>query len=215
MSLPICSRATIDSALGLPAERMVAAGRVTELLGEVRQHRLDHPRIHGRGRLRVHEDRELQRHPALSVSRWCVPCFTRSTEPRARLARSARPGSSLSSSWLIAAWIFCTGRLRLQRAICGHSLSSRQLTMLIGPSSARTTSPDRDVAGVPRQHVSALRPVLADDQPTAWRGAEGSSPSSSGGILNSSAIRLALTAPEAIVRGDVVDRHQPVVRRAS
>ena len=35
----------LDGRLGLPAERVVAAGGVAELLGEVRQHRLDDPRV--------------------------------------------------------------------------------------------------------------------------------------------------------------------------
>jgi len=52
----------VDRALRLPSERMVAAGRVPELLGEVRQHRLDHARVARRRRLRVHEDRKLQPH---------------------------------------------------------------------------------------------------------------------------------------------------------
>src|SRR5213594_3006020 len=53
-----------------------------------------------------------------------------------------------SSIWLIATWIFCTGRRRLQRAICGQSLSlSIHSTMLIGPSSARTTCPTEISAG--------------------------------------------------------------------
>jgi hypothetical protein len=48
--------------LRLPTERMVAAGGMSVLLGEVRQHRFDHPRVRGGGGLRVHEDRKLQRH---------------------------------------------------------------------------------------------------------------------------------------------------------
>jgi hypothetical protein len=48
--------------LRLPPEGVVAATRVPELLREVGQHRLDHPRIHRGGGVRVHEDGELHRH---------------------------------------------------------------------------------------------------------------------------------------------------------
>ena len=63
----------VDGVLGLPAERVVPARRVAELLGEVGNHRLDDPWVYGRRRLRIHENRELQ-HLALSVSP--VPCIT-------------------------------------------------------------------------------------------------------------------------------------------
>jgi hypothetical protein len=52
----------VDRGLGLPSERVITAGRMAELLGEVGQHRLHHARIARRRGLRVHEDRELQRH---------------------------------------------------------------------------------------------------------------------------------------------------------
>ena len=48
----------------------------------------------------------------------------------------------LSSRWLMLAWIFCTGRRRLQRENCGQSsFSVMQLTIRSGPSMARTTCP--------------------------------------------------------------------------
>ena len=43
--------------LRLPTERMAARVRITKLLGKVRQHRLHHPRIAGRGRLIIQENR--------------------------------------------------------------------------------------------------------------------------------------------------------------
>ncbi len=49
----------VDRLFGLPAERMVAARRVAEVLGEVRQHRLDHARIDRRRGVIVHVDRKL------------------------------------------------------------------------------------------------------------------------------------------------------------
>src|SRR3989304_434767 len=52
-----------------PPEGVVAAGRVTELLGEVREHRLDAPRVARRRRLRVHEDGEPERHGVGLLSR--------------------------------------------------------------------------------------------------------------------------------------------------
>ena len=51
----------LDGFFGLPSERMVAARRVPELLGEVRHHRLEHPWIDGRRRVIVHVDRKLHR----------------------------------------------------------------------------------------------------------------------------------------------------------
>ena len=52
----------LDGRLRLPAEGVAAAGRVAELLGEVRQHRLDHARVGPRRRVVVHVDRRLHRH---------------------------------------------------------------------------------------------------------------------------------------------------------
>jgi hypothetical protein len=52
----------LDGGLGLPPERVAAAGRVPELLGEVRQHRLDHPRVGPGGRVVVQVDRQLDGH---------------------------------------------------------------------------------------------------------------------------------------------------------
>ena len=49
----------VDRFLGFPAEAMVAAGGVAELLREVRQHRLQHPRIDRRRRVIVHVYRQL------------------------------------------------------------------------------------------------------------------------------------------------------------
>jgi hypothetical protein len=47
---------------GDPAEGVVAARGVAELLREVRQHLLEHARVDGRGRVVVHVNRELDRH---------------------------------------------------------------------------------------------------------------------------------------------------------
>ena len=51
-----------DRLLRLPAERVIAAGGVAVILGEVRQHRLHHPRIAARRGVVVHVDRQLQAH---------------------------------------------------------------------------------------------------------------------------------------------------------
>jgi hypothetical protein len=51
----------LDGGLGGPAEHVVAAGGVAEVLGEVRQHRLEHARIDRRRRVVVHEDGQLHR----------------------------------------------------------------------------------------------------------------------------------------------------------
>jgi len=42
-----------------PSKRVIAAGGVAELLHEVGQHFFENPRIHGRGRMIVHVDRQL------------------------------------------------------------------------------------------------------------------------------------------------------------
>jgi hypothetical protein len=48
----------------------------------------------------------------------------------------------VSRSRLMLVWIFWTGPRKLHRGNCGQSWSVlRQLTIRIGPSSARTTSP--------------------------------------------------------------------------
>jgi hypothetical protein len=56
--------------LRLPAERVVAAGRIAEVLGKVRQHRLDHARIDPRGGVVVHEDGKLDGHQLESSLVW-------------------------------------------------------------------------------------------------------------------------------------------------
>ena len=47
----------VDGLLGLPAEGVVAAGGVAEVLGEVRQHRFQHPRVDRGGGVVVHVNR--------------------------------------------------------------------------------------------------------------------------------------------------------------
>jgi len=59
------------------------------------------------------------------------------------------------------AWIFWTGRRRLHREYCGQSSPSvMQLTISIGPSSARTTCPTVMPLGC-GQHVAALGSIVA------------------------------------------------------
>src|SRR5438093_418105 len=126
----------VDGALGLPPEGMVPARGMTEPLGEVGQHRLDDSRVARCRRLRIHEDPELHGHRLGLLS------------PQARIDKSFGTSSFVSSArlivssiWVIAAWSFWTGRRRLHRGSCGQPPWSRQLTMLMGPSSARITSP--------------------------------------------------------------------------
>src|SRR5258705_2322246 len=69
---------------------------------------------------------------------------------------------------------------------------------------------DRDVAGVTRQHVSALRPVLADDELTLGEALQDLR-EQLGGNSELLGDPLGADGSEAVVRGDVVDRHQPVV----
>ena len=44
---------------GLPAEAVIAAGGVAEDVGEVRPHRLEHARVHRRGGVIVHVNRQF------------------------------------------------------------------------------------------------------------------------------------------------------------
>ena len=54
--------------LGRPAERVVAAGGVAELLVKVRQHRIDHARVHRRGGVVIHVNRQFNSHALSPVS---------------------------------------------------------------------------------------------------------------------------------------------------
>src|SRR5437867_4445655 len=69
---------------------------------------------------------------------------------------------------------------------------------------------DRDVAGAPGQDVSALGAVLADDEPPLREPLEdlGEQLGRDPELLRDP---LGADGPEVVVRGDVVDRHQPVV----
>ncbi len=49
----------LDALLGLPAEGVVSAGRITEDAGEIGHHGLQHARIKGRGGVVIHVDRQL------------------------------------------------------------------------------------------------------------------------------------------------------------
>src|SRR5208283_3182535 len=53
-----------------PAERVVAARGVPELLREIGQHRLQHARIHWCGGVIVHVNRQLDGHFPVLLSRW-------------------------------------------------------------------------------------------------------------------------------------------------
>src|SRR5262249_21794362 len=126
-----------DARCRLPTEGMVAAGRMAELLGEVGQHRLEHPRIHRGRRLAVHEDGKLERH-RLSPAHVVEANAASGTKPSEVSSASVM----VSSMRLMLAWIFWTGRRRLHREYCGQSSPSvMQLTILMGPSSARSTCP--------------------------------------------------------------------------
>ena len=57
-----------DRFLRLPPERMVAAGGIAEVLGEVGHHRLEHARIDRRGRVIVHVDRKLDCHSCRRIA---------------------------------------------------------------------------------------------------------------------------------------------------
>src|SRR5271170_1948359 len=59
----------LNTLLGFPTERVIAAGRVAKLRGEERQHRLQHSRIELAGSVVVHVNRQLNagRHCYVSV----------------------------------------------------------------------------------------------------------------------------------------------------
>src|SRR5205823_1317066 len=179
----------VDGALGLPPEGMVPARGMTEPLGEVGQHRLDDSRVARCRRLRIHEDRELHGHRLGLLS------------PQARIDKSFGTSSFVSSArlivssiWVIATWSFWTGRRRLHRGSCGQPPWSKQLTMLMGPSSARITSPTVILDGWRESAYPPFGPLwLMISRRFARRCRILAR--SSGGMPNSSAIRLALTAP--------------------
>ncbi len=56
----------VDGLLGRPSERMVPAGGVAEMLGEVGQHRVHDTRIHGRRRVIVEINRKFDGHDCFS-----------------------------------------------------------------------------------------------------------------------------------------------------
>ena len=58
--------------LGRPAERVVAAGGVAELLVKVRQHRFDHALVHRSGGVVIHVNRQFNRHAGFSLG-YCNP----------------------------------------------------------------------------------------------------------------------------------------------
>ncbi len=67
----------VDGLFRFPAERMIAARRVAEMLGEIRHHRFDHARIDGRCRVVVHVDWKFDWHRFIplgvtSVTSVCV-----------------------------------------------------------------------------------------------------------------------------------------------
>ena len=86
----------LDRLFGLPSKRMVAARRIAEVLGEVRQHRLDHARIDRRRRVIVHVDRKLDSHCLISICRHLVSDTDRDLEVRTHLkgACAAPPRAS-------------------------------------------------------------------------------------------------------------------------
>jgi hypothetical protein len=53
---------TVHRPFRFPAEGVIAARGVPEFLREVRNHRVEDPRVHRRRRLTVHEDRQFQGH---------------------------------------------------------------------------------------------------------------------------------------------------------
>ena len=98
MSAAILRSRGVDRFLRFPAERVLARGGVAEPLAEVRQHRLEHTGIDGRGRVVIEIDRlghewpssarTRQRH-VMRVGRRAPRSVSRSTPPAA--SRSPAP----------------------------------------------------------------------------------------------------------------------------
>src|SRR6266568_61370 len=94
----------LDRFLRFPAERMRAARRIAELLGEKRDHLLRHARIHRRGRRVIEVNREFHRVPvkptprlpcrACPEARSPIPC----APPAARRGRRASPNRGTRTS---------------------------------------------------------------------------------------------------------------------
>src|SRR6185295_14873071 len=134
----------VDRLFRFPAERMVPAGGVAEVLGEKRHHRLDDTGVDGRRGVIVHVNRKLNGHVPLtaglkacttSTYGWCV-C---STAARA----GAGDGGSAASSAIVqspsAARMRSRTRHRGSRTLhfanCSHCPSSvEQAVTVTGPS---------------------------------------------------------------------------------
>jgi hypothetical protein len=110
----------LDRFLGLPAERVVPASRVAEVLAEKGQHRLHHPRVHrGRGVI-VHIDRQLHVRPCRGP-RPALPVIA-----LRRTTASSAAGDSLSED--ISARLTVSSAARIFSRIC-HS-GARTLHLL-------------------------------------------------------------------------------------
>src|SRR5688572_2075378 len=129
----------LDGLLSLPAEGVVAARRIAEVVGEVRQHRLDDPWIDGRRGVIVHVNRELhlclylsglperrtgipylpERPPALPIYRNASPAF---------LERMTATGAGATVSAAISESVTVPSAATMRSRICQSG--SRMLHLL-------------------------------------------------------------------------------------
>ena len=198
----------LHAPLRLPAEGVVAAAGMPELLGEVRDHRLEHPRIDGRRRVAVHEDRELHRH---APSPQCPRC----DEPRSDGRRLVQGIHRLQGHGL---------QEPLDAALDGQhrppDVAALELRALHRPVAVHQAErpldgaehlAHADLARLPREDVPALGPVDARDQLSLGQALEDLRQElrRDAEVLGDP---LGVDHAVVLMEGDVVHRHQPVVR---
>ena len=131
--------------LGLPAKRVIAAGGVAELLREVGQHRLHYARVHRRGGVVVHVDRQLHAVRCVGFRTDGSPPddFRNRTVDADQFAPLARHvGNGDAGKHFLNSLADLAQRLAY-RAATRAAASPRTLTQEVmnsGPSIARTTS---------------------------------------------------------------------------
>src|SRR5262249_51260896 len=89
-----------DGLFRLPPEAVAAARRVPELLGEVRQHRIEHARIHRRCGLMIQVDRLSHLYSFLrEMGYWACRCPKLPSPPRRKLLSGMTWSRSTASSF--------------------------------------------------------------------------------------------------------------------
>ena len=169
-----CLRAVSTASSASQPNAWLRLAGVAEVLGEVRQHRLEHPRIDGRRGVIVHVDRKLHRHPCRGPPRTRACCT-----PRLRTtARATGTGEDTFSAAIsamrhgarasptIRSRICHSGSRMLHLLNCSQScFSVEQAVTVNGPSIASNDVGHADRRRRPAQRVAAARALRRDQQP--------------------------------------------------